>query len=152
MGRTFWPEWFAEAPISQADWTDGQTARVWEWALSLGSYRMMTTIYGSFIQRWTAVSKRQGLLVGGGEGCCWAEGALLKCSSQQTLLRHLDHRAKARNRWTLQKCMGARSVSLVNQCARQVGFSKDKGSYRIQTATIYYIDTAFLVPSRKTSN
>lgn len=47
--------------------------------------------------------------------------------------------------------MGARSVSLVNQYARQVGFSKDKGSHRIQIATVYYIDTAFLMLARKTS-
>ena len=33
----------------------------------------------------------------------------------------------------------------VNHCARQVGFSKDKGSYRMQTTTIYYIDAAFLM-------
>ena len=92
------------------------------------------------------------------KGCLWGvEGvaagqrAVYLSAAPSEHLRHLDHRAKGRDRWTLQKCMGARSVGLVNQCSRQVGFSKDKGSHRIQTATVYYTDTAFLMLARKTS-
>lgn len=80
-------------------------------------------------------------------------GLYLCVDSSKHLLDHLDHRVKVKGPLSLAKVAGLNNASLMNKCASRMGCSKDSGNPRMQTATIYCIDTAFLLQAkRKTPN